>query len=214
MAEDTQVVGVADSGNNVVGAPLAQDTQEWKPRLAGKGPETVVTVFNPLTNDFRFQHARSVTQPAPLSKEAQIAEEKGGLSMAKDMGQTQAHYSQYWILKAGESKNLPGDIAQKAVQDLITYILMSRAKKGEPKNVADGYARAEVEKEIVIAVHDNTTFMNSLTPEEATNQEVSKLNPTAPPLEEPAKEPENPEPGKGVKYDVPSPTSRKPAKKA
>ncbi len=174
----SEVVGVADNGNdgNVVGAPLPQDMAEYKPMLAGFGPEKIVTVFNPLPSDFRFQHARSMVQQAPLTKNQQFAEEKG-LSMRKDSNSV-AHYSQYWILKSGEHKNLPGDIAQKAVQDLVNYILMSRAGKGQPKNVADGHARAVVEREVVIAIHDNVAFMNdTIAPEKAAENEVAALNP-------------------------------------
>lgn len=196
MAQDT-----------VVGAPLPQEQGEFKPMLAGFGEDKVVTIHNPLTSDFRFQHARSTVQGAPLSPEAQVAQEKGGLSMKKD-GSPVAHYSQYWILKAGETKNLPGDIAQKAVQDLTTYILMNRAGKGQPKNVADGFARSQVEKEIVVSVSDNVTFFNQVTPEEYTTAQMDKLNP-----ETPEKPVEAPKPGEGTNYE-PNRTSSKASKKA
>lgn len=207
------IVGVADTGTNeenIVGASLPQDTTDWKPRLAGKGGDVVVAVFNPLTSDFRFQHARSVTEAAPLTKEQQFAQDKG-LSMTKDQN-PQKHYSQYWILKAGETKNLPGDIAQKAVQDLTSYILMSRSKKGEPKNVADGYARKEVEDEIIVSVQDNVSYMNSLSPQDATSNEIDRLNPTLTP-EEPKAPVPDPKPGEGVHFDS-NTTSPKPAKKS
>lgn len=207
-------VGIPDESvvdNNIVGAPLPQEQAEWKPQLAGFGEDKVVTVFNPLPNDFRFQHARSVVQGAPLDKDRTFAEEKAGLSMRKEQ-QPMAHYSQYWILKAGESKNLPGDIAQKAVQDLVTYILMNRAGKGNPKNVADGYARGEVEKEIILAVHDSVAFMEGLNPVEKTQAQVDKLNPVQE-TQEPTEEPPNPPPGQGVSYES-NRASGKTAKKA
>lgn len=200
-----EVVGVAD---NIVGASLPQDTTDYKAMLAGFGEDKIVTVYNPLTSDFRFQHARTTTQAAPLTKEQQFAEEKAGLSMRKEANSV-AHYAQFWILKAGESKNLPGDIAQKAVQDLVTYILMQRAGKGKPKNVADGYARAQVEKEIVVAVHDNVTFFNSMKPEEYSQKQVEKLNESTD--KESPVEPPDPPPGQGVSFtnepDRKSPTT-------
>lgn len=207
MAEP-ETVGVAED-TNVVGAPLPVEQADYRPMLEGFGPDKVVTVYNPLPNDFRFQHARSINQPAPLDADRKYAEEKAGISLRKDMNQGVSHYSQYWVLKAGESKNLPGDIAQKAVQDLVNYILMKRAGKGQPKNVADGYARAEVEKEVVLATSDNVTFMNATAPQDVisqTKQEVENLNPPAP-VE--AEQPQDPAPGQGVTYDAKSAKANK-----
>ena len=61
-------VGVSD---DVVGAPLPEEQQAYKPMLTGMGGDKVVSVFNPLTSDFRFQHARSVIQAAPLTADQQ-----------------------------------------------------------------------------------------------------------------------------------------------
>lgn len=195
------LVGATQDVPTVVGAPLAEDQVDYKAALAGFGPEKVVTIFNPLPNDFAFVHARSVTQNATLTPEQMETERKIGAPIRKDdLSPQLAHYAQRWILKAGESKNLPGDIAQKAVQDLVNYILMERAGKGRPKNVADGFARQQVEKEIILNTQDNVTFANSMPIPERTQTEVENLNP-APPLPEPAKEPETPAPGTGTNYE-------------
>lgn len=194
--------------SNVVGAPLPQDQAEYRAMLAGFGEDKVVTVFNPLSQDFRFQHARSITQAAPMSEEQRKVQDKLGFPIGKESN-TMTHYSQYWVLKAGESKNLPGDIAQKAVQDLVNYILMSRAGKGRPKNVADGFARSQVEKEVVIAVHDNVSFFNSMSPQEYTDQQVNKLN-GAPAATPPAEEQPDPAPGQGANFEPNRPSAKAP----
>lgn len=206
-----KVVGVAEESTSVVGAPLPQDQATYKPALAGFGPEKVVTVFNPLSSNFRFQHARSVVNNQPLTPEHLELERKVGTPIRRDdMSPGLSHYSQYWILEAGKSKNLPGDIAQKAVQDLVNYILMSRAGKGQPKNVSDGYARAQVEKEIILNTSDNITFMNSTVPQDVadvTKQEIENLNPSAPEsIPDETVAPADPPKGKGVTYNVPKST--------
>ena len=163
---------------DVVGQ-VAQEVQgDIKPMLDGKGEETVVTVHNPLTSDFSVQYARSLTTKRPESESERFAREKAGLAMEKDMGQQQAHSVQFMVLKAGETKNLPGDIAQVAVRQLVNYILGVRGGSGA-KLMADMHARQEVEKEIIIKITDSTTFMNELN--ETTEQAIDKLNPAETP---------------------------------
>lgn len=180
------IVGAVDSGVS---------DQGIKPMLGGIGEDKIVTVFNPLTDDFQFKHSRSVAQAVPLTREAQVAEEKGGLSMRKEQGSV-GHYAQFWVLEAGKSKKLPGDIAQKAVQDLTTYILMHRAGKGRPKMVADAFARSEVEKEIILSVEDSVNVLNTISADEYSKKQVESLNRENKSIEEPP----NPPPGQGVSF--------------
>lgn len=144
---------------DIIGAQLPEENADYKSVLQGAGPDKVVTVFNPLTADFRVQYARQLVQPPTLSPGAQLAKDKAGLDLSKEQG-VQGHAVQYHVLKAGKSENLPGDIAQIAVRQLRNHILTSRPGKGNVKRTADPVAQMEVEKEIVLNITDNTTFFN------------------------------------------------------
>lgn len=179
---------------NVVGAPLPQEQVDWKPALNGMGMEKTVVVHNPLKDDFRVQYARSVAAMPGLNPGLEYAREKAGLPLGKS--NPQKHVINHIVLKAGQTVNLPGDIAQKAVQDLITYILGVRDKK----KISDPHAREEVEKELIISIKDTSEFLNRPTVEEFTEKQLADLNP------EPVQEKEensipNPPPGQGVSYE-------------
>jgi hypothetical protein len=161
--------------DNVVGAPLEQPTRDVLPMLSGKGEEMVVTVHNPLSSDFRVQYARSLPDRRPESESEKFAREKAGMVIEKDMGQQQGHSVQFLILKAGETKNLPGNIAQIAVRQMVTYILGVRGRESGKNLAADPNARHEVEKEIIINITDSTSFMNQL--QQTADEAIDKLNP-------------------------------------
>jgi hypothetical protein len=186
--------------SSVVGAVLPNEQMDWKPALSGMGMEKTIAVFNPLKDDFRVQYARSVASMPGVDPGIQFAREKAGLPLEKST--PQKHVVQYTILPAGQTTNLPGDIAQKAVQDLITYILSVRNKA----RVADPHARSEVEKEIVISIKNTVEFMNRVSPEEFTQSQLDKFNPETPTVE-PVEAPQDtktaapdPAPGQGVSF--------------
>lgn len=210
---DSQSPGVVgDTAEGIVGDNLPSQSIPTGSMLDGMGEDRVVAVFNPLPNDFRIQYARTLAQPLQLSQAQQLARmtdeerkayDKSGLDIRKDTPGV-GHSVQFLVLKAGETKNLPGDIAQVAVRKLITYILISRDKGARHNSAADPSARAEVEKQIVINVIDNMTLINQLTatPEDYTSGQIEKLNPEVNPKDT------NPPPGQGAHYE-PNPTSTK-----
>lgn len=178
---------------SVVGAQLPEEQVEWQPTLSGMGPEKTVAIFNPLSDDFRVIYSRSLAAQANETPEMQFAREKSGLDLSK-RSQVQEHRTQAIVLKAGQTINLPGDIAQKAVQDLITYILGVRTGH---KRTADPYSRGEVEKEIIISIKNTTDFLNTPEPEDVLPEikvEVSKPRGRPPKVTDPA-------PGSGSNYE-------------
>ncbi len=199
--------------DSVIGAPLPEQTTEIRPMLEGKGESVIVAVHNPLSADFRVQYARSIVQGAAPSREQQFAREKAGLDLSKEQN-PQAHAIQYLVLKSGKTINLPGDIAQNAVRQLVNYIIQSANKGKSSMPLADAFARHEVEQQVIINVSDNLTFFNPGTPEQKTEAKLEELNPTPPPSDLPNSDPKvtNPPPGKGVSYE-PGPGSS-PSKKA
>lgn len=162
---------------DVVGAQLPEEQVEWQPALSAMGPEKTIAIFNPLSSDFRVLYSRSLAAQATPSAELAFAREKSGLDLSK-RSQVQEHRTQSIILKAGQTINLPGDIAQKAVQDLVTYILGVRTGH---KRTADPYSRGETEKEIIISIKNTTDFLNMPQVEDVPEAVV-----VAPPASEPA----------------------------
>lgn len=176
---------------DIVGAPLATETADYVPQLAGMGADKIVTVFNPLSQDFRVQYARHLAQTPIMSKGLEIAREKAALDLSKTQN-IQAHAVQYHILKAGQMENLPADIAQMAVSQLVNHILMARAGKNNPKLIADPESRKQVESEVIVKVMDAADFMNQVTqPVQIPQPEV-----VTPEVESP-----NPPPGSGMTYE-------------
>lgn len=147
---------------DVVGAPLPGESAEYHSMVEGLGADKVVTIHNPLTSDFRVQYARPIATNPGLSPGAQIARDRAGLDLGKEQG-VQGHAIQYHVLKAGQTENLPGDIAQIAVRQLRNHMIMARAGKGNVKMVSDPVVQMETEKEIVQKVTDNTVFFNQET---------------------------------------------------
>lgn len=145
--------------SNVVGAQLPTESAEFRSQVDGLGPDKIVTVHNPLTQDFRVQYSRPLVGNPTLSPGAQLARDRAGLDLSKTSG-VQGHAVQYHVMKAGSTENLPGDIAQIAVRQLRNHILMARAGKGNIKKIADPVAQMEAEAEIVQKVTDSTAFYN------------------------------------------------------
>lgn len=154
MAENN----VAGASVGVVGAPEPGSPISYQSILEGAGPDKIVAVYNPLSQDFRVQYSRQLVAPLNVSPGSQIARERAGLDLSKEQG-VQGHSVQWHILKAKETENLPGDIAQIAVRQLRNWILTSGGDK-KHKLTADPHAQMEVEQQIVKSVMDSTAFFN------------------------------------------------------
>lgn len=198
---------IGDTGEpeaTIVGDNLPSQTIATGSQLAGLGEDIVVTVHNPLPNDFRVQYARTLAQPLNVSRERQRSRmrpedtkalDKAGMDFDKDTVGVD-HSVQFLVLKAGETKNLPGDIAQIAVRKLVTYILGQQGKGKAHNQIANPSARADVEDTIVLRVIDNMTLINQMNT--STEDQIADLNKE--PVVEP-KAPVNPAPGTGMTYD-------------
>lgn len=177
--------------------------------LDGLGEDMVVALHNPLSQDFRVQYARSLVASPSLSREEVETRDRAGMPRMKDQNPMQ-HTIQFMTLKAGETKNLPGDIAQIAGRKLVTYILMAQAGKGSAKMVADKHARRQVEEQIVEKVTSRMDFMNlppELSNQELTEKEITALNVSPIQPVEPEVIPDPP-PGTGVTFERSSPSPK------
>lgn len=195
---DNQIVGDVP----VVGDPLATAQAEPGSLVAGLGEDKVVAVYNPLSVNFQVQYTRSRVGAPQLSPNEVFAREKAGVDVSKT-NNPMHHQIQFHILKAGQTENLPGDIAQIAVRKLVTYILQNRTEKGRPKMVASPSARREVEEEVVLKITDASDFFNRPaipTAQEYTTKQIEDLNPKVEPKLEVSTNVPDPAPGQGVTY--------------
>lgn len=177
--------------------------QDFVPSIAGFGMEKTVTVFNPMPADFQVKYTRSAAINAPLSAEAQFAKEKAGLDLSR-RGQVSGHTTHTLILKAGSVTNLPGDIAQIAVQKLITVIIQTRnddgsydfeGRGGHKNLISDGDMRKAIQDEVVRSIKDTMALMNRETVEDFTQRQITEMNEVV--EDEPT---DNPAPGTGGTY--------------
>lgn len=204
MSDQPQVIGDLEQ--------LAD--QEYTPALSGMGMEKTITVFNPMPVDFRVKYTRSIAMGAPMTPEMAYTKEKTGLDLSK-RGNASGHVSHTIVLKAKSSTNLPGDIAQIAVQKLISVIIQTRNDVGDydfdghggnKGMVPDPFRRHEIEQEVVLKIKDTMALMNRETPEEFTERQISELNSPTAGIE--ANDDGQPAPGTGVNYTPEAPLPR------
>lgn len=168
----------------VIGDLEVQAEQEYTPALSGMGMEKTITVYNPLPVDFRVKYTRSIAMGAPMNPELAFTKEKTGLDLSK-RGNTSGHVSHTIVLRAKSLTNLPGDIAQIAVQKLISVIIQTRndddsydfdGHGGNKGMVPDPFRRHEIEQEVITEIKDTMSLMNRETPEQFTERQISELN--------------------------------------
>lgn len=193
--------------NQLIGDLDVAVGQDFVPSTAGFGMEKTVAVFNPMPADFQVKYTRSAAINAPLSAESQFAKEKAGLDLSR-RGQVSGHTTHTLVLKAGSVTNLPGDIAQIAVQKLITVIIQTRnddgsydfdGRGGHKNLISDGDMRKGIENEIVKDIKDTMALMNRETVADFTERQITEMNEVP--------DVSNPAPGTGVSY---TPTSTVP----
>lgn len=180
-------------------------SQEFTPALSGMGMEKTITVYNPMPVDFRVKYTRSIAMGASVSPELAYTKEKTGLDLSK-RGPTSGHVSHTIVLKANSSVNLPGDIAQIAVQKLISVIIQTRddggswdfeGHGGNKGMVPDPFRRQQVEQEVILEIKDTMSLMNRETPLQFTERQLGELNS---PIGDIEVEDGQPAPGTGLSY--------------
>lgn len=188
--------------NPVIGDLDVAIGQDFVPSIAGFGMEKTVTVFNPMPADFQVKYTRSAAINAPLSESAQFAREKAGLDLSR-RGQVQGHTSHTLILKAGSVTNLPGDIAQIAVQKLITTIIQTRnddgsydfdGRGGHKNLISDGDMRQSIQDEVIKDIKDTMALVNRESVADFTDRQITQMNEEATDVET------VPAPGTGRNY--------------
>lgn len=196
--------------DQVLGAPLetAVDS-DIKPMLEGLGQDYVVKVFNPLSQAFRAKFARSIVGSPHMNAIEMRHQQKMqelGIPVTKDGGSGLQHVVDYQVIPAGATINLPGDIAQVVVRQLVNTILQLRNAGTNSNQLADPYARQQTEKEVVINYKSIMETLNDENPADVIRDRIAELNnPDGANIEEQIDEQAFPDitpaPGTGATFD-------------
>ncbi len=165
-----------DDVTKVAGYRLPQQArQDTGSRLDGLDVDSVVTLRNTLNVPFRVLFGRTVVAPpreSEADRQKRLRMTELGVPTAKQGG-TVDHVQDTVTIPAGQTMRLPGNIAQIAVRQMVTWILQARNQR---KKVADVYARRMVEDELIVSVVTNSIEEMNQRDEQA---EIAKLNPQA-----------------------------------
>lgn len=139
------------------------------PKLEGATQFEVIKLHNPLSDDFAVQVAQSLPVSlqysvnnsegkTPLS-ESEISRTYGVNLRGPDQDRvSKKHVLNKTVIKAGQSLNFRGDVAQVAVRQLVNEIMQQR---GLTKFMADPVQRSLVEEEIILARGSMEDLMNN-----------------------------------------------------
>lgn len=139
----------------VVGPGAATETPaDIKPQLEGATEYEVVTILNPLTDDFQVRVAQDVPVNMPVeirSKTGLIQSDKDvvsnyGINLKNPDHKAVKYIYNDTIIPAGQTMNFRGDQAQVVVKQLVAEIMQ---REGKARMLADPVARAEVESRII-----------------------------------------------------------------
>lgn len=147
--------------------------------LKGVGAEKIVTVLNPLSDDFAVQVgvSRPVEVPIQVSDPATKGQTKlseldvsrtYGVGLRNSDHQSNKHFTNQVIIKSGKTMRFTGDVAQVAVRQITNEVLQ---REGDSKLIADPIKRKAVEDKIIISIQSQEEFMNE--PIQTVNDQVA-----------------------------------------
>lgn len=137
--------------------------------LANLRSHHIVKVFNPLSRDFTWTVARSVSELDQRYADTHIAK----MGLRNDMHPTVKHVTQSITLPQGKAMNLPGDVAQVIVKHLVDEIMNLRGNKA---TIGDPELRRGVEEEVIMNTEDLRSQLSTLNVEEQLNKQIEDLN--------------------------------------
>jgi len=137
--------------------------------LANLRSHHIVKVLNPLSRDFTWTVARSVSELDSRYEDTHIAK----MGLRNDMHPTLKHVTQSITLPQGRAMNLPGDVAQVVVKHLVDEIMSLRGHKA---TIGDPELRRGIEEEVVMNTEDLRSQLSTLNVEEQLNKQIADLN--------------------------------------
>lgn len=168
----------------VVGPGAVVDSEiRPDPILQGVGIDKIVTIHNPLDDDFAIMVgvSKPVEVPVQVSNPADKGQTKlddsylidnYGISLKNASHQSRKHFTNQSIIKAGKTMNFTGDVAQVAVRQLVDELMQ---KNGDTKLLADPVKRNQYENQVVKSVRSYEDFMNGA-PQSVPQQVQEALN--------------------------------------
>ncbi len=148
---------------------MDQNSGTTKSLLTNLRSHHVVKVFNPLSEDFKWQVARSVSELDTRYVDQTIDK----LNLRNDMHPTMKHVSQTVTLPQGKALNLPGDVAQVIVKHLVDEIMNRR---GHKSTIGDPDLRREIEEDVILNTEDLRSQLSNLTLEDQLTKQIEDLN--------------------------------------
>jgi hypothetical protein len=148
---------------------MDQSNQNQTSLLTNLRSHHVVKVFNPLSRDFTGQVARSVSEVDTRYVDKTIE----SLRLRNDSHPVMKHVTQTITLPQGKSMNLPGDVAQVIVYQLVNEIMGLRGHKA---TISDPDLRRGVEEEVILNTEDLRMQVSTLNIEDQLNKQIENLN--------------------------------------
>lgn len=130
-----------------------------RPMLEGASDQEYADVVNLLSVDFigKVAQSRPVNAPVNISISSNVpgmtrsendVRNNYGLDLRNPDHQGKAHIVNKIVLRAGETKRLPGNVASVVVGQLVSEIM---ARRGQKLQLADLFARHHVETEVIVS---------------------------------------------------------------
>lgn len=154
-----------------------------KPMLDGASELEVITVFNPLTDDFAVRVAQDVpvnmqytakTQDGQIVNESQLNMVYGAPLRNRDF-QAKKHITMDTVIRAGETHNFRGNEAQVAVRQIVNELMQ---REGNGKLLSDPTLRSQAEARVVKGRRSIQDIMDSniQTPRAQVDAAIAKSN--------------------------------------
>lgn len=150
----------------------AATPQDIKSLLEGINEDSIVDVFNPLSQGFQVTFATSSFVPVNLSPEQMEARKKAGIPNVKDGGGV-GHSIKTTVLPPNKTVRLPGIVAHRAITQLRNYLI---AKEGEKGKLGDPYTMRQFEERIVIRIGSSFEQFNAVDQQEEIDRKIAELN--------------------------------------
>jgi hypothetical protein len=148
---------------------MDQNQEDPKSLLADLRNYHVVEAFNPLTEDFTWQVARSVVTADPRYVDQTIK----SMNMRNSDHPTMGHVYSKVTIPSGKTYKLPGDVAQVVVKHLVDEIMQ---REGHKQTLSDPTLRHEIEERIIKNTRDLRSQLSTQTMEDQLAQQLKDLN--------------------------------------
>lgn len=137
------------------------------------GEFDVVTVHNPLSDDWTGKVARSVPAVLAEGPVEQIAREKYGVTLTNPNSSTLKHVNQTVSIKSGQSLRIPGPLARVLVTQLVKEMMQ---REGKVRGIANPDVFQKYVDRVVVDQSSMLGEVSSESIEDKLQKELDDLN--------------------------------------